>query len=87
MSYIGGLPTSLIDSGQQWDFPNAWPPLQWFAIAGMMNVNDSTIRELSLNLTRKWIQTNWKGWNQTGSMYEKVTQEVLNCLFFCNMLY
>lgn len=26
--YDGGVPTSLTDSGQQWDFPNGWPPLQ-----------------------------------------------------------
>ncbi|KAL3908685.1 MAG: hypothetical protein SGPRY_009703, partial [Prymnesium sp.] len=24
----GGVATTLIDSGEQWDFPNAWPPLQ-----------------------------------------------------------
>jgi alpha,alpha-trehalase len=25
----GGLVTTLIASGQQWDAPNGWPPLQW----------------------------------------------------------
>lgn len=27
LEYPGGIPTSLIKSGHQWDFPNAWPPL------------------------------------------------------------
>jgi alpha,alpha-trehalase len=31
----GGLKTSLIDSGQQWDAPNGWAPLQWWAIDGL----------------------------------------------------
>lgn len=27
LDFPGGLPTSLNYSGEQWDFPNAWPPL------------------------------------------------------------
>ncbi|CAB4063124.1 TREH [Lepeophtheirus salmonis] len=35
--HIVEFPTSLINSGQQWDFPNAWPPLQHILIVGLMN--------------------------------------------------
>ena len=35
----GGVPTSMMDSGQQWDFPNAWPPLQHILVAGMYTLN------------------------------------------------
>jgi alpha,alpha-trehalase len=87
LSYTGGVPTSLNNSGQQWDFPNAWPPLQWFAIVGMINVNNSAIRELSFNLTSRWIQTNWKGWIETASMYEKVTQKVFCSVLLYNVLH
>eukprot|EP00903_Cladosiphon_okamuranus_P020327 g18650.t1 len=31
----GGVQTSLEESGQQWDGPNAWPPLQWLLIQGL----------------------------------------------------
>lgn len=31
-SYPGGIPTTLNKSGQQWDFPNVWPPLQVYEI-------------------------------------------------------
>ncbi len=33
----GGLVTTALDrpSGQQWDPPNGWPPLQWLAVAGL----------------------------------------------------
>ncbi len=30
----GGLRTTLVDTGQQWDDPNGWAPLQWVAITG-----------------------------------------------------
>lgn len=32
--YKGGIPTSLDDDNEQWDLPNAWPPLQEIIIIG-----------------------------------------------------
>lgn len=34
LQFPGGVPTSLRKSGQQWDYPNAWPPLQHMLIDG-----------------------------------------------------
>lgn len=34
----GGVVTSLVQTGQQWDWPNGWAPLQWVAVAGLLNV-------------------------------------------------
>ncbi|GAB3374359.1 trehalase domain-containing protein [Azotobacter armeniacus] len=31
----GGLNTTQIDNGQQWDAPNGWAPLQWIAVSGL----------------------------------------------------
>ena len=31
----GGLATTLQTSGQQWDAPNGWAPLQWVAVEGL----------------------------------------------------
>ncbi|WP_406706604.1 alpha,alpha-trehalase TreA [Sodalis sp.] len=31
----GGLMTTTINSGQQWDAPNGWAPLQWIAVEGL----------------------------------------------------
>lgn len=33
----GGVMTSLYNSSQQWDAPNAWPPLQYFSVEGLDN--------------------------------------------------
>jgi len=31
----GGIPTSMINSHQQWDYPNGWPPLNHMIIEGL----------------------------------------------------
>lgn len=33
----GGITTTTVNSGQQWDAPNGWAPLQWVAAAGLQN--------------------------------------------------
>ncbi|MES0261039.1 alpha,alpha-trehalase [Citrobacter portucalensis] len=33
----GGLATTSVKSGQQWDAPNGWAPLQWVAASGLQN--------------------------------------------------
>ena len=33
----GGLVTTLSETGQQWDVPNGWAPLQWMAYKGIKN--------------------------------------------------
>lgn len=32
LAFPGGMPSSMVASGQQWDFPNAWAPTTWVAI-------------------------------------------------------
>lgn len=39
LHYPNGVPTSLRESGQQWDYPNAWPPLQHMLIDGKEAMN------------------------------------------------
>nr|WJO90075.1 trehalase-3 [Ceratobasidium cereale] len=41
--YPGPLPATLLETKQQWDFPNSWPPLQYFAIKALQNVNETCI--------------------------------------------
>eukprot|EP00095_Tigriopus_kingsejongensis_P006740 maker-scaffold658_size117954-snap-gene-0.43 protein:Tk06740 transcript:maker-scaffold658_size117954-snap-gene-0.43-mRNA-1 annotation:"hypothetical protein DAPPUDRAFT_314347" len=52
----GGVPTSLEESGQQWDFPNAWPPLQHILVAGLLNTQDAEARNIALNIARTYTQ-------------------------------
>lgn len=46
----GGILTTSFESGQQWDAPNAWPPLVLIAIEGLRLVNTTNSRMLSVSL-------------------------------------
>ena len=76
LDYPGGLPTSLFSSGQQWDFPNAWPPLQHMLIAGLAESNGERMKQEALNFAQKWITTNYKAWRATSHMFEKFNVSV-----------
>jgi alpha,alpha-trehalase len=39
----GGITTTTVNSGQQWDAPNGWAPLQWVATEGLQNYGKEKI--------------------------------------------
>lgn len=71
-SYPGGVPTTLMNTGQQWDFPNAWPPLQFWLAEGLRNLDDENATALANKWTSRWTNTNYVSYNQTKVMFEKV---------------
>jgi alpha,alpha-trehalase len=64
----GGLLTTTATTGQQWDSPNGWAPLQWIAIKGLMNYG---FIELAKDIAQRWMDINEKVYNNTGKMMEK----------------
>jgi len=64
----GGLVTSLKNTGQQWDAPNGWAPLQWIAVKGLLNYDE---KELAEAISRSWISLNVKVFAETGKLMEK----------------
>ena len=64
----GGIVTSLNTSGQQWDAPNGWAPLQWIAVKGLENYNQSA---LAKDIAKRWVSLNIKVYKQTGKLMEK----------------
>jgi len=64
----GGLVTTLETTGQQWDAPNGWAPLQWMAIAGLANFGQT---DLAKTIARRWIQLNADVFRRTGKLMEK----------------
>ena len=48
----GGLVTTLTTTTQQWDSPNGWAPLQWFAIAGLDNYGFHT---QAVDIATRWV--------------------------------
>lgn len=64
----GGLTTTLVHSGQQWDAPNGWAPLQWISYKGLLNYgfNDSAHQ-----LRTNWTNAILNVYATTGKMTEK----------------
>ncbi|XP_020583130.1 probable trehalase [Phalaenopsis equestris] len=70
-----GISTSLSISGQQWDFPNGWSPLQHMIIEGFSNSGSKAARILAEDIAVRWIRTNFAAYNTTGAMHEKYDVE------------
>ncbi len=64
----GDLGTTPIETGQQWDQPNGWPPLQYLAIKGLNAYGE---RDLAREIARRWIDTNVRGYAASGVLAEK----------------
>ncbi|XP_018322661.1 trehalase isoform X2 [Agrilus planipennis] len=69
--YPGGIPTTKEHTGEQWDFPNAWPPLQHIMIVGLNSTGDEAAQRLAFEIAEKWTRSNYKSFNETATMYEK----------------
>ena len=64
----GGLLTTDITSGQQWDAPNGWAPLQWIAIQGLRRYG---LNDLAETLRRRWLETCDTVFYASGKFVEK----------------
>ena len=63
-----GLATTLADTGQQWDHPNGWAPLQWIAIDGLRRHGEE---ELAALIAERWVAENARVYCKTGKLVEK----------------
>src|SRR6059036_1908219 len=64
----GGFVTTLIPSGQQWDAPNGWPPLEWLTIEGVRRYGRA---DLANTARDRWLALNRRTYRATGKMAEK----------------
>jgi alpha,alpha-trehalase len=58
----------LITSGQQWDAPNGWPPLEWLAIEGVRRYGRA---DLAAAARDRWLALNRRTFQSTRKMTEK----------------
>lgn len=63
----GGVLTTLKNTGEQWDAPNGWAPLQWIAIQGLRNYQN----DLAQTIAERWIKLNVNVYQRTGKLMEK----------------
>ena len=64
----GGFVTTLVRSGQQWDAPNGWPPLQWLGMEGVRRYGRADLADLARD---RWLSVNRRTYASTGKMTEK----------------
>jgi len=60
-------------TGEQWDYPNAWPPLQSFLILGLHQTGVGKAVKLAETLADRWLRSNYLGYDEYGKMFEKVS--------------
>lgn len=63
-----GLVSTPQTTGEQWDAPNGWAPLQWLAIEGLRRYGQN---ELAETIARRWIKQNLAVFRATGKLVEK----------------
>ncbi|WP_456268968.1 alpha,alpha-trehalase TreA [Kushneria sp. AK178] len=68
----GGMVTTNRHTGEQWDAPNGWAPLQWLAVEGLSRYGQT---RLAATIARRWIDTNQRVYDQTGKLVEKYNVE------------
>ena len=64
----GGLVTTTVTSGQQWDAPNGWAPLQWLAVEGLNRYGETTLAE---TIAERWMTKVIAAYRATGKLVEK----------------
>jgi alpha,alpha-trehalase len=64
----GGFVTTLVRSGQQWDAPNGWPPLEWMGMEGVRRYGRADLADTA---RARWLALNRRTYAATGRMVEK----------------
>lgn len=73
----GGWVTTLHESGQQWDRPNGWAPLQWIVFRGFRNYGFTDEAD---DGARRWASDNIEIYERTGRLFEKYDVERVESL-------
>jgi alpha,alpha-trehalase len=64
----GGVVTTLTNTGQQWDAPNGWAPLQWIAISGLRSYDETNLAD---TIACRFMAVVNDVYHQTGKLVEK----------------
>jgi alpha,alpha-trehalase len=64
----GGIVTTPLATGQQWDAPNGWPPLQWIGVSGLRRYSISPLAD---SVACRWMVSVNRVYAQSGKLVEK----------------
>lgn len=71
LNFRGGIPMTLLQTGLQWDLPNAWSPLQSLTIIGLHKCGNEEVKEVAKQLAYVWINSNIRAFHDNKVMFEK----------------
>lgn len=64
----GGMATTAVDTGEQWDSPNGWAPMQWMAVIGLRSYGQDDLAE---TIAQRWIERELAAYARSGVLLEK----------------
>jgi alpha,alpha-trehalase len=64
----GGVVTTPLDTGQQWDAPNGWAPVQWIAVEGLRRYRENRLAEA---IACRWMHDVDAVYRDSGKLVEK----------------
>ncbi|KAL4447493.1 hypothetical protein ABPG75_004712 [Micractinium tetrahymenae] len=67
-----GVAVSLRQTGQQWDWPNCWPPITCMLLEGCAEHCGEVGRQLAAHLAQQYLSAAHAAWAQSGRMWEKL---------------
>uniref|UniRef100_A0A183BUW3 Trehalase n=1 Tax=Globodera pallida TaxID=36090 RepID=A0A183BUW3_GLOPA len=71
-----GVPTSAINTEQQWDFPNIWPPLAHMLVESLRRSGSQRMEEKAKEIARRWVSANYELYTSCGRhMWEKLAAD------------
>nr|CCA17720.1 unnamed protein product [Albugo laibachii Nc14]CCA18366.1 unnamed protein product [Albugo laibachii Nc14] len=68
---IGGVRMTTIKTDEQWDSPNAWPPVQDIIVDGLLGLDIPEGTELAKVIVHRWVTNGLMAWRNSGVMFEK----------------
>ncbi|HWK05513.1 MAG TPA: alpha,alpha-trehalase TreF [Puia sp.] len=71
----GGVVTTEFTTGEQWDAPNGWAPLEWMTIWGLDRCGQ---KDLATDIAARWVKLNEKVYKETGKLMEKYNVTDIN---------
>ncbi|PJF17310.1 Trehalase [Paramicrosporidium saccamoebae] len=81
--YPGGIPIGEVSSGQQWDFPNVWAPIQlhfinvFEALASKLPDGGAFWKRRAVDVAQKLINTTYCGYHNYKQFFEKYHAQVV----------
>ena len=66
-----GVQCTCIQTGEQWDAPNAWPPLQDLLVDGLLRLKHESASLLARRVGTAWLASVRAGFEKSGACFEK----------------